>query len=280
MELFIDDNKNIVHIQDLSSMQFLNFGTIDKSFGNAVDCLEKEYPEAMGTNTDFIRASFLKDFPNGFSNRKTIWGFPERGLALWNINQFLKEFAHNGVYYVDPRDIEGLRISHNITFAPLPLSAGYGLHFPIISSPFQILYGMLYFYAMRGYVLKRCKFCGRWFAVQACNAQKAYCGRKVTYTAWNGKTTEYSSCQKAVETITDRCNKRYVQIKNNLDRRKGNTSPDYHTFCNIGDDLKASINKKNGNPSIANFQAFEHFLYIESDNLCRRYERKKSPSHD
>lgn len=278
MELFIDGEKNRVHIQDLSTMQFLNFGTIEKCFGNAVDCLEKEYPEAMGDDVDFIRDSFLKDFSNGFSDRKSIWGFPERGLAIWHINQFLKEHSRGGIYNVDSRDIEELRISHNITFAPLPLSSGSGLHFPKISSPFQILYGMLYFYGLQKYALKRCKFCGRWFAVRASSAQKAYCGRKVLYTDWSGKATEYSSCQKAVETITDRCDSRYKQIKNNLDRRKGNTSPEYHAFCNTGDELKAKISKKTGNPSAANLQAFERFLYVESDKLCRRYERKKRPS--
>ena len=278
MELFIDEGKNRVHIQELSSMRFLNFGTIEKCFGNAVDCLEKEFPEATGDNADFWVSDFLKGLSDGFSSRKTIWSFHENGISLWHIRQFLKEHANSGIYYVDPRDIEGLRITHNFTFAPLPLIGGSGLHFKKISSPFQILYGMLYFYAMRGYALKRCKFCGRWFAVRASSAQQAYCGRKVLYTDWSGKTTEYSSCQKAVETITDRCNSRYKQIKNNLDRRIGSTSPEYHAFCNAGDNLKAAINKKSGNPSIANLQAFERFLYIESAPLCRRYERKKSPS--
>ena len=278
MELFIDGEKNMVHIQDQSLKRVWKLGTIEICFGDCVDFLNKEFPKAAGDNADFWVSDFLKGFSNGFSGKKIIWSFHENGLSIWHINQFLKERANSGIYYVDPRDVEGLRISHNITFAPLPLSGGSGLHFPKISSPFQILYGMLYFYAMRGYALKRCKFCGRWFAVRASSAQKAYCGRKVVYTDWSGKTTEYLSCQKAVETITDRCDSRYKQIKNNLDRRLGNTSPEYHAFCNAGDDLKTAINKKNGNPSIANLQAFERFLYIESANLSRRYERNKSPS--
>ena len=68
MELFIDEGKNRVHIQELSSMHFLNFGTIEKCFGNAVDCLEKEFPEATGDNADFWVSDFLKGLSDGFSS--------------------------------------------------------------------------------------------------------------------------------------------------------------------------------------------------------------------
>lgn len=277
MQLVIDNGRDVVSLIDTEKMGAYCLGTIKNSFGNVLSMFESEFPEASGDDSLFWIPGFIDEFQNGFSkSSRKIWGYKERGLSLWQTNEFLEmhkgAFSTKGIFYPTSRDIEELRISHNITVSPLPSETGLSLH---VSQPFHVIFGILWFYAYYGYGLKRCRVCGRWFAVQKNNAQAGYCSRKYVFSDCFGKVQEYSSCQIAYEKIMDRCKKRYRALYKRCWDYYGADNPVTQEVVQENDILHSTAKAF---PTRDNLQKYQRFLYVKSENLLPRYGRKKSPS--
>lgn len=276
MQLSIDGKRNVVFLADCEGSAYL-LGSITNSFGNVLTMLESEFSEAAGSDSLFWLPGLLADVQGDKeSSSKLVWGYNERGLCLWYANRFLErhsgELSLKGVFYPSLKEIEELRISHNLTLSPVPTDSGLSLQ---ITNPFHVIYGILWFYAFNGYGIKRCRVCDRWFAVQKKNAQTGYCNRKYVFADCFGKEKEYPSCQAAFETIMDRCKKRYRKIYKKCWDYYGADHPITQKFMQENDILKETAKAR---PSGDNLRGYQQFLYISSDNLLPRYKHKKSPS--
>lgn len=274
MQLIIDSSKNLVSLSDFPDIGY-QLGTIENALGNVLSMLETEFPKAAGADPAFWVSDFMEDAKSGFSadRKKKIWGFSERGSSLWDARQFLSEHAYSftspGVYYPDLREVEELRVQHHIELVPVSSIDRSMLSFNRISKTFHVIYGLLYYYAFFGFGLKRCRVCGRLYAVRKKEAQSRYCNRKCSYTDIHGKITEYDSCQVAQEAILDRCRKREKRITDHLYSVYGSANDIYIQFRDGKKVYKDRIRK---NPFLQNLHDYEYFLFVDSDSLCPRYK--------
>lgn len=259
--------------KDFATFQNKNFEFQDKTenfFGNALDMLEMKFPLASKT-PDFWLSDFINDVNNGTLSSTMIWGFHERGNALADIYAFINE---RNEINLTMEEIETLRITHNISVAPLPINILHldeGLRFSNLQTVFHVLFSVLYFYAYYKYKLKRCKFCGKWFATLC---EEDFCSRQFEYNDWENKKHTFASCRGklgARERITERLKARRKTIYRALEARCGSTSTEIRQFDDEADVYKNTIKE---NPSFENLMKYENFLYIECQKYYVRYGRK------
>jgi len=241
-------------------------------FGNIVSLLEdtfcdvaQRYENGDSLSNYIVERTLQKLLED--TNNIQIWGFTDGDTTLWEIYDFI---AQRDFFYPTLAEIESLRISHRIRFAPLPFMNGE-LQFDNLSSVFQVVYSVLYYYSYMGYGLKRCKLCGKWFAFKKENARSEFCDRRFSYIDALGKKLEYPTCKDAREKIAARAKRRRDTIYNRLYSREGFTGK-LNDFVKKADELHNSIKE---NPSISNLSKYEYFLYIECDELYPRYGRQK-----
>lgn len=82
------------------------------------------------------------------------------------------------------QDVELWRIRRHITNSVIPddwLNIDYskGLRMTNIQSIYDVVYGLLYYYAINGLKLAKCEHCGQWFATTS--FKNKYCSRKSNF---------------------------------------------------------------------------------------------------
>lgn len=260
-------NKETITLMDEDNRGFQK--PTDRFLGNVIAMLEEQFPEAITGQSDFWVSGFLQDIGGG-NTAKKIWGVKERGIALYDFNNFVDG---RDSFYPTLEEVERLRISHNLPIAPLPIHPSDpdgGLQFRGLGTVNHVLIASLYFYAYYGYCLKRCKLCGKWFAVKKANAQENYCSRKFSYTDCFGKSHEYPTCKDAREKIAARSKRRYSKIYQRLYGRSGFTGE----LNNFVSSSQKKLDLIKESPSIKNLADYERFLYIECEKLYPRYGRE------
>ena len=247
--------------------------------GNIIAMLEKEFPDIGDEDQagDAIMNGILEEF-NGKRKPHKIWGLKERGTALFTFNMFIKEMQKNkeGVvvepllYHVNLKDVEELRRDTRIRTAPI-LSSNGELSYSGIQTVIQALYGILYYYGINEYTIKKCEFCGKLYAVQK-ETRKRFCDRSYEYTDWEEKEKKYISCNDARTDIYNRSLQRYRTIYKRLDTGPGKAHEMQDDFWERCNEYRKKIK---AHPSAENIIGYERFLYVDCETLFPKYNLSK-----
>ena len=122
-------------------------GTTKNAFGNVVEMLEGDFP---GEYTAQFAATAVLNELNGKSSAKDIFGFHTSPTIMLTVNRIIDG---RDQIAIDLKDVERLRIEQRISIAPQPvsrISSDAGLIFEDVHSVIEVVYGLLYFYAMIG----------------------------------------------------------------------------------------------------------------------------------
>lgn len=244
---------------------------VENTLGDLIHKLETTFPKvACKYPYEYDITSLRKHMMDNITRDIRIYDLPEDSSSLINFYEFINEESGSSLKM---DQVEKFRIEHHISTAPIVRQSEDGVEFILedVNWFTQIIYALLYYYALNGYRIKCCRFCGKWYAFKDEKAQKNYCNRPFTYTDWNGKEKTFPCCQDAREKIKARCDRRSKQIYDVLYSREGFANKNLDSFLSCRDEHLIEIKK---NPSFENIVKYEQYLYIECDKYYRRYGRK------
>lgn len=234
------------------------------AIGDIVALLESEFPNI--SNESMVEN--LRNEIEGHRKAKKILGFPERGGSLLEFYEYV-----DGRKSIKPslKDIEQLRFEcgYSAPRAINKLNPDDGIIFYNLHNISEVLFSILNYYARYDYTLKRCKFCGKWFAAPKVSAQSGYCNRGVKYNDCLGKDHKYSSCIEARKDILNRCKARYNRIYNVIYQNSGSSFDKMTEFTRRAGELKESCY------SFSDCVKYENYLYMDCEKFYSRYGRNK-----
>lgn len=214
MDLIIDKTKNLVTLQE-SFKKCYAVGTINCAIGNLITILENyEPPEVkQGKYAEYIVKEVGEHLAalraNTTLKPQTIGDIPISS------NDFIEKcllFDNENEIRLSLETIEHFRIKNRIKVFIYPLSRfdnlqnEMGLRAENIRQVLDIIYSLLYYYALNGYNLKRCEHCGRWFATKT--FKQKYCPRKSLFPEYEDVT-----CSEAANKIFTNIQNQHRTIK-------------------------------------------------------------------
>lgn len=272
-------SENFVFFDEARSVSDYEYSplSVENALGDLIASLEESFPDIAKPypyeyDINSLRQSMMDNIVEDIKGKtkKRVWNIPEDGASLINFYELVS--SGSGSINATMDIVEGFRLDHRITNAPIMKESLDGMIFTVenIDRLTQVIYGLLYFYAKNEFHVKRCKFCGKWFAFKNEKAQKNFCNRPFQYIDWNGEEKRFPNCQDAREKIMARCKRREKQIYNALDQNGGTASGKMNQFMGQNGLYLKDIKK---NPSCERILDYERYLYIECDKYYHRYGR-------
>lgn len=242
----------------------------ENALGEIIAELEKCYSEAKKDNASWWVHELSERVFSGSLPKAQIMGLYAGGSALASFY----EFTHGrDLFSPTLKEVELYRIEHGIAKVPLPYGSE-GLSFGKQQNIEQVIYSLLYFYAYCGFGLKRCKLCGKWFAVSKERAKAQYCSRPFQYTDAENAVKRFPSCQDASEKIRQRSEMRRKNIYDHLSQFQEASVDvkralfDFDTACK---EWKERI--KTDSFVADDLLGYERFLYVDCAKLKKKYGR-------
>ncbi len=246
-------------------------GTPNNALGNIISVLNDEFPGVAELSSSEYANLIASSITSGVKQVKEIWGLKCTPDQVFNINEFLNnsdrwsEISKNGVkekgkFKIDLtlQDVEIWRVRHHIKKSATPsdwLNIDYsqGLIINDVTSIYDVVYGLLYYYAFNGLKLVKCEHCGRWFATST--LKNKYCSRKSTFPGYT-----HLNCEQAVRNIMQNCGR----IKNRIDIKAAATpTAQLHTNAFVNDFFKQCeplyLSVKES-PTVENLSKYHAFL--------------------
>lgn len=212
MQLYIYKDKNTAIIQDLTKDGYYELGTLPNAIGNILYVLEQEFPsdEYYSDSFNYI----VNAINSGITGKRKVlnmWGFSVSASSVPKIYDIIGNSAQLSF---DLKDIEDIRISYNVQTQYMPIDItdkSKGIKFTV-KTFFDVIYGLLYFYAFEGLKLKKCEHCGLWFATPT---------YKIKYCTRHSPIHEYKHllCSEAVQNIKQNC----TRIRNRIETKARST---------------------------------------------------------
>lgn len=139
-------------------------------------------------------------------------------------------------------------------FIPLVAPCKPLLRMTNIQSIYDVVYGLLYYYAINGLKLAKCEHCGQWFATTS--FKNKYCSRKSNFPGY-----EHLPCEQAVRNILQRCGRTKNRIETKM-RAVSYSHPNIdvfcESFCKTCDNL---YYQAKSSPTKENLKNYMDFLY-------------------
>lgn len=215
-EFVIDEEKNLAYIvkrgKTFKDYENNSLGSILCVLGDLLSELESvfEPPDyKKETLSEYIINHFISD--NHSSNdrlkQQVMYGIPISWSVLVPIHAFLN---NENEIYLTLEEVEYFRISNRVKVHIFPLEVTQTKQVKSIRVEnakciTDIVYGLLYYYALKKLNLKRCEHCGRWFATPT--FKQKYCPRKSPYPDYT-----HLPCKDAVDHLSTLISKKYREI--------------------------------------------------------------------
>lgn len=149
------------------------------------------------------------------------------------------------------------------------------------SNLYDVFFAVLHYYKVNGYKLKKCKLCHSLFFAN--NLKEEYCQNPFSYIDFENIERKYPCCATksgARKKLWDKLQRRKNVVYDRLKKRCqewGILENDKSTkeFLEYTSKCIAYEETIKENPCIDNFVKYEHYLYIECENIYKKYERRK-----
>ena len=244
----IDTKRNRVYIP-IAFEGVYDFGSIECSIGNIIEALEKEFPASNYVETGYT-TNLIRNKLAGKGKSKTLWGVKENGFTIQAIHFFL---SGRDKIELKKEEIEEFRIMYGLSVkhTPLnPLDVTEGLQVKNATSILDIVFHLLYYYALNNLKLVKCEHCGRWFVTNT--FKKKYCSRNSTFDGYT-----HLKCEQAVRNISQELQREKKRIYNNMTTYKDSSNPDVYSFLDECAFRHGEIKKR---ATVENLKAYFDFL--------------------
>lgn len=212
MKLQIDD-KAAVLLPDISN--YYHLGSTDHALGNILALLYDEFQEDISdymiSPGDAIAKRVIMDLQSNKPPKSmTIWGLNIPVSHIHSLIDFF-EMEKGDCIPLNMKTVEEFRIDHQITTVYFPNDKSQiesGIHFDVHDVK-SLIYGLMYYYAMNDYKLKKCEHCGKWFATKSF---------KIKYCQRNSPVDKFThlKCEQAVRNIKQEINRTKKLVYNSL----------------------------------------------------------------
>ncbi len=263
-------------------------------FGDVMSHLEENYPKMLtdiSSHDEYLRNDIYGDTPF------KLWGLSEGSSALCNMYKLINSRNTLNLTF---KDVEDLRLyyhfesyQYNDSFFDdyeYLLPNEQAVTFKNLNTITQVLCSALYYYALNGYKICRCKHCGKWFATKT--LKEEFCKRKSPCSdlEFDGKKLigKEQYCKIAVDTIKKRLQGRkksiYDKWKNGNFKCKYKCEECPYGDC-IDDDERCRILCENykrlrknikSSPTVDNIIKLHRYLYSDEMPKQERPNRRKS----
>ncbi len=280
MSLNITINKESTTVQNPELYMQWTLKTVE-FFGNVYATLEDDLPDYNDEESAIIVIKHLikhglhiEGIDDKWADDLTethLFGFNEFGTTLYYLRKFI-----NGrdTLILTWKDIEKLRIEHNMeaTYLPVSIIDDDGMRFNELNSPFQVVIAVLYYYVYNDYKLVKCSHCGKWFATKT--LKEKYCKRisPCFGDIITGKTP--LPCEQAVRNIKQKQRVRYEAIYKSFWNYNSLKADEQKYFMNKSYEMREAINQA---PTVENFKRYEDFL---NSYPKRTWKNKTKPKED
>lgn len=198
-------------------------GATKNALGNMIAVLEDKFPEINGVSADKYGemvvshiSEELKAMSTGESVRihsENLWGINVSVDSAYGAMSFSDYLDGRGKIKLTLQDVVVWRTRHNVkkTVSPLDLlnvNYGAGVRIDDVTSISDILYALLFYYAVNGLNLVKCEHCGRWFATDS--FKNKFCNRKSPVPGY-----DKLNCEQAVQNIRQQC----ARVRNRIDTK-------------------------------------------------------------
>lgn len=269
-----------------------------------------EQPFAVTLHDDFFESALFMgrtvpcDLCVSLDDAKELWFDVHKlvcqtdGLSKITLNEFERLCAYNNI-----------QISYSLSYSPLkqwidtePITEDkivknetkdYSCRYKYeCKNAREIIFALLHYCISNGYILKKCKLCGKYFIPR--KPQENFCTRQFTYTNWEGIKKKYVNCKYAKKSIFQTIKARKATVKDMLDERvKANGIPfeelktddelnyavetyaanrESKTFQDRTIELEKAVKK---NPTAENLMMYEKYVFVECQKYYKRYARKE-----
>lgn len=287
MDLIISnthDNKKGVYILNNKDSGYYQLASnINYAFGNLIDVLKESFPEIANMSEEEHAAYTVIRIINNVKNKKKkvkktlkLYGLTVSEDEAFNIISLTRQthIKLTGKSYLIPivdmtiQDVETWYLKK--CYRPnriLPLESVHtngidfskGLRILDIKSLFDVVYGLLYFYAFNKLKQTECTHCGRWFATNS--LKNEYCNRKspCNYNdIFNLSKREPLKCKDTVKYIRQKCTKVRGRIR---EKSSAATSVNSYIFIESFEKINNELfeNQKEY-PTVKNLTEYYTFL--------------------
>lgn len=126
----------------------------------------------------------------------------------------------------------------------------------------DMIISVFHYLISNGYKIARCKVCGKYFATKS--LKKEYCTRKSPLKGYENKT-----CYEAKKAMWEKLQLRKNKLKSRLAIHPVKLEDFIIVTWEYEDEIKE-------NPTAVNLQKYSDFLFIESENIYKKYERVRT----
>lgn len=200
--LSLSITKNKVSLINQKEMSGCILGPAKCALGNIISVLDEEFSDEPFLYTGDDIVNYLTDKFNGKRKNKIIkiWGMSVGSAEFHFIrNWFIDDFDNKEKITLTMKMIEVMRIKYKISTSYFPinrLNFSEGAEFKIQNIK-EVIYALLYYYALNDLKLVKCEHCGRWFVTNS--LKEKYCPRKSLLEEYT-----HLCCEQAVRNITQR----------------------------------------------------------------------------
>lgn len=206
--LKLDITPNRAILLDNEKKGCYDLGLTKCAFGNMVSMLKTEYPYMWNLPLDKQIIEYVTKGVRGEYKHKDIWGFKEGGSIVVFIRLLLEDhFDNQDKVSLDMKMVEDIRIKNGIDSCYFPRSNidySEGAEFKAKRIN-DVIYGLLYYYALNGLKLVNCEHCGRWFATNS--FKNKFCSRNSLVEGYT-----HLKCEEAVRNIKQQIRRNYSNI--------------------------------------------------------------------
>lgn len=240
--------------------QVFSIGSIKNALGNILTTLDFEFPGLVKmTGAEYGQAIIERlrrklDGADPAEKCKVLWGLKVSVDDAYNLLNLPESIRGGGKIDLSLHDVEIWRVRNSIIKAIYPHSAisvdySQGLEIYDAESLYDVVYGLLFFYAFNGMKLVKCEHCGRWFATDT--FKNKYCNRKSQFPGY-----EHLNCEQAVRNIFQQCGR----MKNRIETKARQREP----ITKFEDEFRSNCESlyltAKGTPTIENLSAYLTFL--------------------
>lgn len=217
MDIIIDPQKVTIQV---SFSEVYCMGSTKNALGNLIMVLENDFPEIKGISGNEYGKAVLNRISNKLSGNadgkdhvEMLWGLEVSTDNAYGVLNFADCLEGNDKIKLTMKDVEVWRIRHFVekTVSPLDwINASYdkGIRMDGITSIYDIVYALLFYYALNELKLAKCEHCGRWFATES--FKRKYCNQKSPVPKYT-----HLNCEQAVENIRQQC----ARVRNGIDAK-------------------------------------------------------------
>lgn len=216
MDLIIKPER--AYISCFSEKGAFDLGSTNCAIGNIIVWLGAEFPEVCHMNSKEYAALTIKRIMSYDSERYgDVCGLRILRDEAYSIISFADDLGGEYKISLFLQDVEMWRVRHHVDKAVTPgnwldVSFKEGLTVNNVASHYEVIYGLLYYYAFNGLKLVKCEHCGRWFATDS--LKNKYCTRKSPIERYT-----HLNCEQAVQNIRQQCGR----IRNRIDMKARQT---------------------------------------------------------